>query len=175
MKRLPWKLGLLASLLYLAMSGGSVSVLAAEEEPGMSGDRLQRLERRLNEVAERQEQMLRRLGEAQGRQPRIQPPFGRGLDQEGPMPRPGPEDMRRPFGPGGPMAPMAAKALHDLSGLMGLLVIVGILCNILLAIWIFTDIRKRGEGSGIFVALALVAGIPAAIIYSIVRIGDRKT
>jgi len=48
-----------------------------------------------------------------------------------------------------------------------------ILCNLLLAVWIFMDIRKRGEGSGIFVVLALVAGIPAAIIYSLVRIGDR--
>jgi hypothetical protein len=49
----------------------------------------------------------------------------------------------------------------------------GIICNILMAIWIYTDSRKRGEGSGIFVALALVAGIPAAIIYSLVRIGDK--
>jgi len=42
------------------------------------------------------------------------------------------------------------------------------------AIWIFTDIRKRGEGHGIFVALALLAGIPTAIIYALVRIGDKK-
>jgi xanthosine utilization system XapX-like protein len=35
------------------------------------------------------------------------------------------------------------------------------------------DIRKRGEGSVIFVVLALVAGVPAAIIYTLVRIGDR--
>jgi hypothetical protein len=48
-----------------------------------------------------------------------------------------------------------------------------VVCNVLLAIWIFSDIRKRGEGSGIFVVLALVAGIPAAIIYSLVRIGDK--
>ena len=55
-----------------------------------------------------------------------------------------------------------------------LLFLIGILCNILLTIWIFTDIRKRGEGSGIFVALALVAGIPAALLYALVRIGDKK-
>jgi len=53
--------------------------------------------------------------------------------------------------------------------------LIGLIFNILLAIWIYTDIRKRGEGSGIFIALALFAGIPAAIIYSIVRIGDKKT
>jgi len=51
---------------------------------------------------------------------------------------------------------------------------VGFIFNILIAIWIFTDIRKRGEGSGIFIVLALLAGIPTAIIYAIVRIGDRK-
>jgi hypothetical protein len=53
-------------------------------------------------------------------------------------------------------------------------VLVGIVFNILLAVWIFTDIRKRGEGSGIFIVLALLAGIPAAIIYTLTRIGDRK-
>ena len=42
----------------------------------------------------------------------------------------------------------------------------------MLASWVFTDIRKRGEGSGVFIALALLAGIPAAIIYSLVRLGD---
>jgi preprotein translocase subunit SecY len=44
---------------------------------------------------------------------------------------------------------------------------------VLLVVWIDTAIRKRGEGSGIFIALALVAGVPAAIIYSLVRIADK--
>jgi hypothetical protein len=69
----------------------------------------------------------------------------------------------------------AAKPLRDIAGLVKLCLLVAFIFNILLAIWIFTDIRKRGEGSGIFIALALLAGIPAAIIYSIVRIGDKKT
>ena len=58
-------------------------------------------------------------------------------------------------------------------GLARLALLVCIVFNLLLAIWIFTDIRKRGEGSGIFIALALVAGFPAAILYSLVRIGDK--
>jgi ABC-type maltose transport system permease subunit len=57
--------------------------------------------------------------------------------------------------------------------MLRLIILVWIACNILLAIWIYTDIRKRGEGSGIFVALALLAGIPVAIIYSLVRIADK--
>ena len=44
-----------------------------------------------------------------------------------------------------------------------------------MAIWIYTDIRKRGEGSAIFIAMALVAGIPAALIYALTRLGDKKT
>ena len=53
-------------------------------------------------------------------------------------------------------------------------VLVWLVCNILLASWIFMDIRKLGQGHGIFVALALLAGFPAAILYAVVRIGDKK-
>ena len=49
-------------------------------------------------------------------------------------------------------------------------------CHILLAVWIFLDIRKRGDGHGIFIALALLAGFCAAILYALVRLADmRKT
>jgi hypothetical protein len=72
--------------------------------------------------------------------------------------------------PAGPA--QAHKALHDL---LGLFMLVALIFNILAAIWIYTDIRKRGEGPGIFIALALIAGVPAALIYAIVRIGDKKT
>jgi hypothetical protein len=51
---------------------------------------------------------------------------------------------------------------------------VWLVCNVLLASWIFTDIRKQGQGHGIFIALALLAGFPAAILYAVVRIGDKK-
>ena len=58
---------------------------------------------------------------------------------------------------------------------MGLIFLGALLFNILAAIWIYTDIRKRGEGPAIFIAMALIAGVPAALIYAVVRIGDRKT
>ena len=47
--------------------------------------------------------------------------------------------------------------------------------HVLLAVWVYTDIRKRGEGHGIFIVLALLGGIPATILYALVRIGDKKT
>jgi hypothetical protein len=68
---------------------------------------------------------------------------------------------------------LAAKALEEIGGVVKLCLVACIVCNILLAVWIYTDIRKRGEGPGILIALALVAGVPAAIIYSLVRIGDK--
>ena len=111
--------------------------------------------------AQRQEQMMHQ--------------FAASPQRQGPMPPPGLDPMRRPMSPAGSMAPERAKLLQDISGVVKLMVLGGIIFNILLAVWIYTDIRKRGEGSGIFIALALVAGIPAAIIYALVRISDKKT
>jgi len=46
--------------------------------------------------------------------------------------------------------------------------------HVLLASWVFTDNRKRGADHGIFVVLAVLAGLPATILYALVRIGDPK-
>jgi hypothetical protein len=60
-------------------------------------------------------------------------------------------------------------------GIFLAILVVWLVCNVLLASWIFTDIRKLGQGHGIFIALALLAGFPAAILYAVVRIGDKKS
>jgi hypothetical protein len=149
---------------WLMIFGATLPARAADEDRGTIGDRLERLERRLDELTQRQEQMMQRFGALPERQrPGFLPRPGR---MGGPMAMPLPE---------GPVpAPAREKAIRDIGGLVALALLGCILCNILLAIWIFTDIRKRGEGPGIFIALALVAGIPTAIIYSLVRIGDKK-
>ena len=165
MKSQMWRLGLLAAFAGLLWLGWAMPAAAAEERVAI-GDRLERLERQVGELAQRQEQMMHRIEMQMQR-------------REG-MPQPLPDDLRRPAPPmggapaaalHGPPGEKAAKGLHDL---IGLLFFIGFICNILLAVWIFTDIRRRGEGSGIFVAMALVAGIPAALIYSLTRIGDKK-
>ncbi len=172
MKSLLWKLCLMAGVSGLALFGSRTPVFAAADNPGGPDERLQRLERRINELADRQEQMMRRLGVP----PETGGPMGRPLaappGPQGSRPAPGSENMGPSMPPAGPNAPMEVR-IHRLGDLARLLLLGCILCNILLAVWIFTDIRKRGEGSGIFIALALVAGIPAAIIYSLVRIGDK--
>jgi hypothetical protein len=199
MKRLMWKYCLMAACASSMMFGRTSAGLAANEDSGGPDDRFQRLERRINELAERQEQMMRRLGAGQpspDQMPRFGPApgspqpmmpgpgpggpepmmnrFGPALDRQGPMPAIGPENMRLSMSPMGPGGLGVARALKGVGNLLGLLFLVGMACNILIAVWIFSDIRKRGEGSGIFIALSLLAGIPAAIIYSLVRIGDKK-
>jgi hypothetical protein len=139
-------------------------VASGAEAAGVPQEQLERLERRINELAQRQEQLMRQMSAPRGMQAQVGQPV-----PEGPRPQLLPQEAQSAAR--NPRLGEAAKSIKDT---IGLLFLVGIVCNILLAIWIFTDIRKRGEGSGIFVALALVAGIPTAIIYSLVRIGDRK-
>jgi len=184
MNYLSWRLSLAAMCAVLTMFGRATPVFAAEEDRGGPADRLERLEHRVNELAQQQEQLMRRPGAAQERQeltaapgrenfrPPMDGPGRRGIDH--PMPPAGvPPAMGLPETgvPPHPLAP-AAKALKDM---LGLLFLVALVFNILAAIWIYTDIRKRGEGPAIFIAMALIAGVPAALIYAVVRIGDRKT
>jgi len=166
MKGLIWRLCLVASFAGLVLSFRTTSAFAAEERDGELA-RLERLERRVNEIAERQEQFMHQLGAQMERQAR--------------MGQPGNENLRPPWKPGPPGMPVPPPnvrlpdASKGLPHFVRLLFLIAIICNILLAIWIFTDIRKRGEGSGIFIAVALVAGIPAALIYALTRLGDKKT
>jgi len=164
MKKTIWLIYSVTLLAGLMLFGPNTQVVAAEDG-GVTAERLDRLEQRVNEMADRQEQLMRRLGGRMERPMAVEQP---GSDPRGPELAPGgapPPAMQAGHGA------VLAKSLQDT---LGLLFLIGMICNILLAIWIFTDIRKRGEGSGIFVAMALVAGIPAAIIYTLTRIGDKK-
>ncbi len=162
MKKTLWSVCTLTLLASLILLGRPATARAAE---GDDQARLERLEHRLNELAQRQEQMMNRLGAPAERRSQMASPEGSPLrPQLAPPAAP-------PTAPAAPAANRACKGLHDL---LGMLFFIGMICNILLAVWIFTDIRKRGEGSGIFIVLALFAGIPSAIIYALTRIGDRK-
>lgn len=145
---------LLTGLLWC----GSTGPARAAEDRDFPMERLERLEQRVMELAERQEQTMHRLEMQLERR-----------DAPRPMP---PEAVRPPAAPAGPSpSAVLAKRIMDT---MGLMCLIGFVCNILLAVWIYGDIRKRGEGPAIFIAVALLAGIPAALIYALTRIGDRK-
>ena len=44
--------------------------------------------------------------------------------------------------------------------------------HILMAIWVYQDIRKRNAGSGIWIVIALLAGLLGVLVYAVVRLGD---
>jgi hypothetical protein len=185
MKKSLWQLSLIASVAGFALVGQAPSLRAAEDDERPTGEQMQRLERRLNELAQRQEQIIRRMEAGMDRQGPGGPnqPAGGALVQRGMRA----QQMLPPGAEAGPVfqsAPQPARQRanagadqpirHELEGLVHVLLLIGLICNLLLASWIFMDIRKRGDGPGIFVALALLAGIPSALIYALVRIGDRK-
>lgn len=183
MKNISWRLGLAAACAVFTLFGSAIPVSAAEPDQGTPADRLERLERRVNEMAQRQEQLMQRLGAQQERGTSMAAPDRENIRAR--QPQPGHADFGQPIPPAGapelagspaPAGSPAhdANAHKDIAGLIKFCFLVAFIFNILVAIWIFTDIRKRGEGSGIFIVLALLAGVPAAIIYALVRIGDKR-
>ena len=68
---------------------------------------------------------------------------------------------------GGPYHGEPAKA-------MGIVVAACLLAHILLAVWVYTDIRKRKAGSGIWIAVTLLVGFFGALPYAVVRLGDLR-
>lgn len=159
MKSALWKCCLLAGVSCCVLFGPAKPAFAQEENRPKPDQRLEQLERRVNQLAERQERMMRRFDALQ--------------DLQAPLGRPGPEEIGPSARPPAPYLEVMNRVAHRAHNLLVLVALACMVCNILLAVWIATDIRKRGEGSGIFIALAILAGIPAAIIYSLARIGDR--
>ena len=54
------------------------------------------------------------------------------------------------------------------------LVLLCLVVHILVAVWVYQDIRKRGTGSGIWIVIALISGLLGALVYAVVRLGDVK-
>ena len=54
------------------------------------------------------------------------------------------------------------------------LLLLCLVVHILVAVWVYTDIRKRNLGSGIWIVIALLAGLLGVLVYAVVRIGDNK-
>lgn len=59
-------------------------------------------------------------------------------------------------------------------GKHGPLLVIILIIHILTAIWVYRDIRQRGRGSGIWIVIALLAGLLGTLVYAVIRIGDTK-
>ena len=63
---------------------------------------------------------------------------------------------------------------HFPKPLCRLLILVCVVVHILVAFWVYQDIRSRGTGSGIWIVVTLISGLLGVLVYAVVRIGDAK-
>jgi hypothetical protein len=52
--------------------------------------------------------------------------------------------------------------------------LICLLIHILLAVWVYQDIRKRGRGSGIWIVVVLLTGLCGTLVYALVRLRDTE-
>jgi hypothetical protein len=46
--------------------------------------------------------------------------------------------------------------------------------HLLLAVWVYQDIRKRNAGSGIWIVVTLLTGLFGAAVYALARLGEKQ-
>jgi hypothetical protein len=62
----------------------------------------------------------------------------------------------------------------DGKGALGFLLLICAVVHILVAVWVYMDIRQLNRGSGIWIVIALLTGLLGALVYAVVRIGDGR-
>lgn len=62
---------------------------------------------------------------------------------------------------------------HDKGGGCAVLLLVLLVVHILLTIWVCKDMREQKIGRALWVPIVLLTGICGAILYAIVRVGDK--
>ncbi len=65
-------------------------------------------------------------------------------------------------------------ARHCGHGKMFPLLAIFCIVHILVAVWIYQDIRKRNTGSGLWIVIALLTGLLGTLVYAVVRLGDNR-
>jgi hypothetical protein len=63
---------------------------------------------------------------------------------------------------------------NECKGALGFLFLICGIVHILVAVWVYMDIRQLNRGSGIWIVIALLTGLLGALVYAVVRIGDSR-
>ncbi|MHC4353752.1 MAG: hypothetical protein ACYS0H_13660 [Planctomycetota bacterium] len=71
------------------------------------------------------------------------------------------------------MAELERAREEDEDGALPLLLLIAVV-HILVAVWVYTDIRKLNSGSGIWIVIALLTGLLGTLVYAVVRMGDAR-
>ena len=53
------------------------------------------------------------------------------------------------------------------------IILVCLVVHLLLAIWVYQDIRRRNAGSGLWIVVTLLTGLLGALVYAVARLGDK--
>ncbi len=67
-----------------------------------------------------------------------------------------------------------AAAGHCSHGKMFPLLVIFCIVHILVAVWIYQDIRKRDVGSRLGIVIDVVTGLLGVLVYAVVRLGDNR-
>ncbi|MCX7886000.1 MAG: hypothetical protein N3B01_01920 [Verrucomicrobiae bacterium] len=150
---------LLLCILFAAVAVvfGMPPGVRADEKRGLV-ERLERLEQHVHKLTAAFEQMKERIGRPLESFPPGPPPGGRG---------------ERPAPPAPPVCPVTPRHVQQIGFALRALLFLACVVNIILAVWVYSDVRKQNAGRGIFIVLVLLAGLPAAVLYALVRLGDR--
>ena len=62
----------------------------------------------------------------------------------------------------------------ECKGALGILFLICAIVHILVAVWVYMDIRQLNRGSGIWIVIALLTGLLGALVYAVVRLGDGR-
>jgi len=62
----------------------------------------------------------------------------------------------------------------DCKGALGLLLLICAVVHILVAVWVYMDIRQLNRGSGIWIVIALLTGLLGTLVYAVVRLGNGR-
>jgi hypothetical protein len=57
---------------------------------------------------------------------------------------------------------------------LGLLFLLCAVVHILVAVWVYMDIRQLNRGSGIWIVIALLTGLLGTLVYAVVRLGNGR-
>ena len=139
----------LALLMAVVLICSSVVIAAEGDSPRSPQKQMQKIRNAQKELEQQRDELNQEREELEHQREQMQRHKGQ---------RP-PRDHMRKDGP---------------KPICGLLMVMCLVVHILVAVWVFQDIRARGTGSGLWIVIALIAGLLGALVYAVVRLGDIK-
>jgi hypothetical protein len=66
----------------------------------------------------------------------------------------------------------AKRPAHKAGEIAHVIWLVCMVTHLLMALWVYQDVRKKDNGNGIWIVITLLVGFFGAAVYALIRIGD---